>query len=339
MTALDAYLRLESTGLWRASPEAQRRDVYVFLGDASLVITDKAEQPLAHWSLPAVERLNPGAVPALFIPGSDASETLEVDDIEMISAIEKVQKAMEDAAPKPGRLRLWIALGLTTCILAGGVFWLPGAVVNHAERVVPLAKRVEIGTQLQAHIMQLTGQACGPTRGSPELRVIAQRLDDSPPARLFVVPDLTRARLSLPGGIILLDRSVLENHDTPDVAAGFALAEQLARRERTPLLQMLESTSLRTSLGLLTTGVVDDDTLKDYAGRVLRSDPPALETDDLLAAFRLARVPSTPYAMALDPTGETTLPLIEADPFSAGTAPELLPDNSWVALQTLCEQG
>ena len=51
MTALKDYIRLESTGLWRAGEEAQRRDVYVFVGTASLVIADKTadrEGPLKH---------------------------------------------------------------------------------------------------------------------------------------------------------------------------------------------------------------------------------------------------------------------------------------------------
>lgn len=339
MTALNAYQRLESTGLWRASPQAQRRDVYVFLGDASLVITDKAEQPLSHWSLPAVDRLNPGAEPALFMPGPDASETLEIDDPEMIAAIEQVRHAMEAAAPKPGRLRLWIALGLAASIAAGSILWLPSAVVAHAERVVPQSKRLEIGMQMQAHIIELSGKACGPRTGSPELRVIATRLDGSPPALLYVVPGLTRASVALPGGIILLDRDLIEAHDSPSVVAGYAIAERVRMAEASPLSRMLQSTSLRTSLALLTTGKIEDSTLRDYAARALRADMPELDPDALLAGFKAARVASTPYALALDPSGETTLALIEGDPFSAVSAAELLPDNSWVALQTLCDGG
>lgn len=340
MTALNAYLRLESTGLWRASPSAQRRDVYIFLGDASLVITDKAEQPLAHWSLPAVGRLNPGATPAVFMPGPDASETLEIDDPEMILAIEKVQHALDAAAPKPGRLRLWIGLGVTAAIAAGAIFWLPGALMTHAERVVPLSKRIQIGRDLLGYIVQNTGAPCGPVAGSPELRVIATRLDGQPPAQLYVVPNLSRDSLALPGGIIVLDSRLIEDYDTPSVAAGYAIAQRVAHDETSALLRMLDQTRLRTSLSLLTTGTVSDDTLRAYAQHILQS--PATATmppnpDELIRAFVAARVASTPYAQALDPSGETTLALIEGDPFAFGKEPELLPDNSWVALQTLCE--
>ena len=58
--------RLEALGLWRASPKAQRLNVAVSIGDATLTLTDLSDTPLAHWSLPAVQRLNPGGTPALY---------------------------------------------------------------------------------------------------------------------------------------------------------------------------------------------------------------------------------------------------------------------------------
>ena len=128
MTALNKYQRLESGGLWRDHPDAQRRDVVVSFGDASLVLKDpRSETPLAHWSLPAVTRDNPGQMPAIYSPGEDAAESLELSDTDMIAALETVHRAVVQAMPKPGRLRLYILLGLTTAIAAGAVFWLPGA--------------------------------------------------------------------------------------------------------------------------------------------------------------------------------------------------------------------
>jgi len=54
MTALTQYQRLEATGIWRKSAEAQRIDVIISIGESSLVITDINEKPLAHWSLAAL---------------------------------------------------------------------------------------------------------------------------------------------------------------------------------------------------------------------------------------------------------------------------------------------
>jgi hypothetical protein len=69
MTVLEQYRRLESLGLWRDGPDDQRREVVVSLGEATLVVSTPAETALTHWSLPAIERLNPGRTPALYAPG------------------------------------------------------------------------------------------------------------------------------------------------------------------------------------------------------------------------------------------------------------------------------
>ena len=60
MTVLAKYQRLEAEGIWRADPEAQRQDVIVAIGEATLTISAANGTALAHWSLPAIERLNPG---------------------------------------------------------------------------------------------------------------------------------------------------------------------------------------------------------------------------------------------------------------------------------------
>ncbi len=97
MTALNQYQRLEAAGIWRETPQAQARDVIVSFGDATLVLTDpRSEVPLAHWSLPAVMRLNPGKNPARYAPGGvDADEELEIEDDLMIAAIAKLHRVIE----------------------------------------------------------------------------------------------------------------------------------------------------------------------------------------------------------------------------------------------------
>jgi len=90
MTALSDFERLECLGLWRASADAQRQDVIVSVGDATLTLSDSNGTAIAHWSLPAIERVNPGKRPALFRPGEDATELLELTDDTLIQAIKKV---------------------------------------------------------------------------------------------------------------------------------------------------------------------------------------------------------------------------------------------------------
>ena len=54
MTVLAEYQRLEAEGVWRADEDAQRRDVIVSIGEATLTLTDLNEVALTHWSLPAI---------------------------------------------------------------------------------------------------------------------------------------------------------------------------------------------------------------------------------------------------------------------------------------------
>jgi hypothetical protein len=55
----------------------------------------------------------------------------------------------------------------------------------------------------------------------------------------------------------------------------------------------------------------------------------------MIPFFEGAGVPTTPYAYARDPSGETVLELIEATPAGADR-PVLLPDGEWVTLQAIC---
>ena len=93
---------IRSYYVWRQTPEAQRREVIVSFGDATLIIADgRSAHALTHWSMPALVRLNPGKRPAVYAPAEDGSEELEIEDATMIAAIEKVQAKIEARRPHP----------------------------------------------------------------------------------------------------------------------------------------------------------------------------------------------------------------------------------------------
>lgn len=339
MTALAEYQRLECPGLWRETPEGQRRDVIVSLGDATVMISDsRSEKPLSHWSLPAMVRLNPGKMPALFSPGDDAAETLEIGDTMMVAALEKVHAIIESRRPHPGRLR---SLGLGT-VLAGlgalAVFWLPGALASHAAQVLPFAKRQEIGLRLLADLAPSAGVPCSSQLGDRALSHLGQRLFDGGSTYIFVLPDLPAPSLHLPGGIILLSRAAVEDADVPDAPAGFALAEEQRIEAQDPLEDLLHWAGTRSTFRLLTTGALPEGALDGYALALLTAPPAPVPDEPLLASFRAHGVASTPYALARDPSGESVLRLIEADPFAGSPPPQgpVLSDEDWVALQNIC---
>ena len=140
----------------------------------------------------------------------------------------------------------------------------------------------------------------------------------------------------LPGGLVLLNRTVVEDHESAEVAAGYLLAETERSEATDPLLPLLAHAGLPATIRLATTGALPPAALAAYAEVVLTRPPAPLEPGPLATRFARAGVPLSPYAYALDITGETTLPLIEADPVAPDAARELLTDGDWVSLQGVC---
>ncbi|WP_286759594.1 MULTISPECIES: hypothetical protein [Sulfitobacter] len=335
MTALSKYARLEATGLWRSAPDAQRREVIVSIGDATLVISDLKDQALTHWSLAALARSNPGTRPAIFHPDGDPSETLEIPDSEgeMIDAIETLRRVVERRRPRPGRLRFAGVLTSALVVAAVALFWLPGALQDHTLRVVPKVKRASIGAALLKKIERVSGPACTNARGRTALAKLGARLSSDP---MVVLPAMTRPSLHLPGGLIVLNKTLFEDYESPDIAGGYILAEQAKRAVTDPLEHMLATIGIRENFRLLTTGDVSDAALTRYAEHLMAEPAPEPPVDALLARFEKQLLHSTPYAQARDITGETVLPLIEGDPMNGKETDPLLNDADWLRLQNIC---
>ncbi|MEM6375917.1 MAG: hypothetical protein AAF686_06715 [Pseudomonadota bacterium] len=338
-TALNRYEKLEASGIWRAHAEAQSRNVYIALGEASLTITDSGNRPLGHWSLAAVERRNPGKRPALYYPAGDPGQVLELGEeaSALIEALETLRTAIGRKRPRPGRLRLLMTLVGFLAIIGLISFWMPDAVRGHVARAMPDIKRAEIGQSLRVRLERVTGPSCVSGEGPAALgRLLAALPENAQPESVAVIRDGVRTALALPGGIILAGRSLVEDYETPDVFAGFLLAETLRAQRFDPLALLLEHATMWEAIRLLTTGIPPSEMLDRYAETVLTAPRPALDDETLLYGFRDARLRTTPYAYALDITGETTLSLIEADPYAGRDLSSPLSDADWVRLQGIC---
>ena len=334
MTALSNYDRLEATGLWRPSDDVQRREVIVSLGEATLVITDMNEKALTHWSLAAIERVGQD-VPAVYHPVGDASETLELPGTEhdMIAAIDRLRRAVSRARPSPGRLRWLGAVVSALAVLALLFVWLPNALLTHAVRVVPDVKRAEIGEALLRRFERVSGAPCSTPQGRRALDLLAKRLGIE---RLVVLRGGVPASVALPGGIIVVNRTLIEDYEEPDVVAGFALVEQTRGQSTDVLREILEIGGIRASATLLTTGRVPDETLDQFAETALSAQRGPIASAQTLNAFAEARLRTTPYAYAVDVSGESTLALIEADPMKGQPPEPVLRDAQWLHLQAIC---
>ena len=334
MTVLEAYQRLEAEGVWRADEDAQRRDVIVAIGDATLTITDQHETALAHWSLPAIRRLNPGERPALFSPGSDAPETLEIADGTMIDALSKVLKAIRRKGRHPGRLRIiGIATALAAVILAT-FFWLPGALASYATGILPDAARVSMGRSMTGHIRQLTGAPCETGPGRRALEILSARLFPDKQLRIEILPSALSTTQHLPGGTLLVSHTLVEDYETPDVLAGFLLVENLRRTNNDPLERTLRHAGLFGAFRILTTGELKNETLKAHAERLIAEVPVPVPAGELATVAQAAGVSLANYAQAVG--GDIEAAARAMQNVDTDTTP-LLGDGDWLALQQICE--
>lgn len=338
MTALTDFQRLEAQGSWRESRCARLREVVVSVGDATLVLSDpKSDQPLSHWSLPAVTRLNPGEMPAIYAPGAEgADETVEIDDPLMIEAIERVHRAIASHRAHPGRLRGGLTVLAVVAMLAALVIWLPDAIIRHAAQIAPPAQARHVGEAALADIERSTGAICTRSSGQAVLDWLSPRLIGET-ASVRVVPGPLNGALRLPGDIYVLGGDLLESSSGPEAAAGHLVAASLATDPRIILASALEHAGLRAVLRLLTLGDLPADALRGFGETLLSQPVPRPDDGALLAALQVAGFGSEPYARSIDPTGQSVLPLIEGDPFrEAAPSRPLLTDPQWLALQQIC---
>lgn len=334
MTALKEFARLETIGTWYPEPGAEPRGVTVSFGEATLVLSDDSGLPVTHWSLPALNRLNPGQRPALYAPDAEASETLEIEDDTMIGALEKVRRAVAARQPRPGRLRQGVIWGSTALAIGLAVFWLPGALMQQTLSVVPPGKRSEFGATLLGMIQEITGPTCRDPLGSEALNRLRDRLLGRRGGQIVVVPEGLEGPLYLPGGIIVLPETLLTETEDPAVVAGHVLATAASRDEHDPLDALLREAGFGTVLRLLTTGDIPTEKLQAQARHLAVTPTPRADETLLLGKFAEAGVPIGPWVRATGAAGLDAAVLVAAEP--AGSAGPVISDGDWVSLQGIC---
>lgn len=340
MTVLEQYQRLECDGVWQHSASAQRRNVFVALGEASLVISDQAGNVLAHWSLPAVERIDAGPPPARYRPAragdGGAGETLEIADETMVAAIRQVQAAIARAQPKPGRLRrgvLWASLGAAALL---GVAWLPGALARHTAAVLPAPLAAEIGQRLLRQLHPITGTPCTAPEGLRALAALRDGLLPAPPGwNAVVVPSGPVTSAALPGRLILLRADLATEAEGPDAAAGALLTEAVRAGHAPPLRRFLDAAGPWTSLSLLTRGAVPAGAIAAHADGVLIAPRPDVPAAAFRDAFAKAGLQAEAYLARAAPPETWTGPAPE--PAAAARTP--LDEAAWLQLQAICDSG
>lgn len=339
MTALKKYKRLEGLGIWRAEPEAQRRDVVVSLGKSSLVITDSRSGAIvSHWSLPAVARLNPGREPAQYVAGpEEAGETLEIDDLTLIEALETIRTALAPRARLRHLRKLVAGLAILAVALAAWL-WMPPALIDHTARIVPPATRAEIGRMALADLTHSPGgpRLCTDPAGRQALTALRLRV---------LGPGFTVAVLTggahfttahLPGRLVLIDARLLDRLDSAEALAGYLLVEEQALLTHDPMRDVLRHAGIGATFRLLTTGTLPETALAGYAAQRFAAPTPLPDPQRLAARFAALEISPAAFALSLPPAA-SGLARALADAASPGDPLPLLSDGEWLTLTQICQ--
>ncbi|MGB0661072.1 MAG: hypothetical protein ACPGNV_12965 [Mangrovicoccus sp.] len=338
MTALSQYQRLESPGIWHESPTSQRRDVYVSFGEATLVIKDQTDMALSHWALAALVRLNPGKTPAIYAPSPDDTERLELDDPDMIEALETVRRAMARAEPHSGRLRMISVIVVLTLVLLSAIRWMPGIVADHTAEVLPISTRQTIGREILTALEPYMGRSCRDRAGIQALGQLSARLLGDENWDIRVLPSGRAEVIALPGRILALPAELLTAHPDAQVVAGHILWATSLSEHRAPLLELTQAVGPRANIGLLSTGQIGDAALARFAKILaVEGNRGEVEIDPLILKFKAAGLSTRDFAMDLGGSHPLYAPLIAQDPFPEGTPRQLMTDRGWLTLQGICE--
>ncbi len=263
----------------------------------------------------------------MFSVDEESPETLEINNPEMIDALERVMKAVRKGSRRSGGLRLAVTTAVVggLCLLVA--LWLPGALARYASGIVPEATRASLGARLIGHVETLTGAACQADPGGAALQTLERRIFPQQEAQLSVVPSALSGARKLPGGFVLLSHRLVEDYETPSVAAAYALEQTVKTTAEDSVVDLLTNAGPVAVMRLLTTGDLPDAALRKHA-EVLVGKP--LEAVDIAAvAPRLAEAGLSVVELAEAVQGE-------APAMAATAAPPALSDGEWIALQAIC---
>lgn len=337
MTALTQYQRLEATGIWRKSAEAQRLDVIISIGESSLVITDINEKPLAHWSLAALAVIQSKDGNKLYHPDGDPGETLELgsNENEMAKAIEKVMKAVDRRRPKPGRLRIFSLASILIVILGLSIFWLPAALRDYTQKIIPEVREQEMGKAVFNEFISFVGAPC-----SRELGIIALDKFSSNLGLVeysfYIVPSETIEAIHLPGKIIVISKALVEDFDDPDVVAGHILAQIQREAKSNALDELMKQMNNIEIIQFLLGKSPDASTLRRFSKDWIIKKQVDIDLEILMSEFNKRAISALPYSYAIDVTGQSTQIMINSEKISQKVRKPSLDDSAWLALQTIC---
>lgn len=326
MTALAQYIRLEASGRWREKEGDPWRDVLVSFGDATLVLSDFQERAFAHWALAALVREDRGDGLVRYRPAERSRDVLELNDAEMIDAITQVSRQAEGKAEidKPLKnIRKKALLLLSICLVSALVWLAPSALRKRAVALIPEERAILMEREM---VSRLSPQRCESAAGAQALSQLRRWAGIK--GEVVVLEDMASPVARFPGGGLALSSAQLSGKDTDAAtAASWLLLADRAGREGSGLSALFEDKPLYSVVNFLLYGKVEERDIAWLSGHLdhtpLLHSPALGQMPDLLAE-KGVHAPGFLDAVRL--------------PVAPATAAPVLDDQSWVALQAMCEE-
>ena len=275
-TALRTYARLESTGLWTPPDGGDPEEVLISLGEATLILSDLSDRPLAHWSLPALRRVT--GHPPTYAPGLGMDEALVVEDAEMNRALALVIAA----AREPGGrhpLRRWTGLVLLLALGLGAIWFGPDLLRRQAAAALTEAQVGDLGREVIARLP--ASRICADPFGVAAMdRLAAAALGTAAlgartkPVRVLT-PGPAGGAAAIPGAILVSSGAVADAADPGALAARLRAAEAGAEA-RPPVDAFLAEAGPLDLVEMLTTARWPEAALRRYADRIAAAGPAEL---------------------------------------------------------------
>ena len=243
MTAVKKYTRLESSGLWKESEKSEFIEVLITFGKTSVILSDYKDNPLTHWSLPALRLISRDNNEAIFSTSFENEERLRISDINMIeSLLLFINK--EDKKIKHGKTKFYLSSFTLMLFVALIILYFPSKIKNLAITVISQQHEKQlIRPFLEKHI-ETFGGVCSSIETSKIMDNILNSVENENDfLSVFIVEDQTTNILHLPSGIILISSDFLKGAPDEKRLTAMLKNEMQIAIKRDPLKTLINQQS------------------------------------------------------------------------------------------------
>ena len=337
MSVKDNFVRLESLGRWYRTPRDAGRDVVVHLGDTSVTLISKNDVALAHWSIGGIRRLEVRGRPPRYGPDGGGPEFVEISDKTMVEALDRELSSAREPIKRTRRpIGRWIAAAAALAAVAAAAHSFPDWSSRLAASFFPPSDRAEIGEQIAGYVAAEFGGSCESRQAAAPLRKLSGRLFPGERGGIRVISGLGVPSAHLPGGLVLVDRDLVIQQDSPEVLAGHVLMERTLMALNDPLARLIREAGTGAMFGVMFRRRIPDTEMRIHAASVPYRPRAPFPEDELLDRFREAGFPSTPFALSLQGADGLSEAIAAGDPLEGGIYSPLLTDGEWLGLQAAC---